>query len=432
MSNAKTNRRIILYCIYLNLLLWTFRTYAEELPPDPDNAALLYFQALSLWSDVQSSYADTNDVQESKDNSDSQHSKNILKSNEALDLMMIEASRQSRQNGESRRSLMRKRTIDIVETASRIPRCTWGIYHSKGWELLSLGSLRQLALLLDDDAQVLADAGKYRVSLERCITIHRFAQHIGCEEINNYLIALQIDGLTFQRIRKTLGSTPPDIETLLWLRDELAKSEITSQWLLRTLKIDYERALQKLYISPITVERIRNRFMGELLDVWGKKQTEESFSDIEDEKLIPLIQEHSSPIFAKYFESLEQAIEADETFTRTSEEIELLKYKLRGNEAFDVFIPLYDLTHIMHTTMFYSLQTNLRASTNVTIAAIEIYLVKARTGKLPDVLPDGLPRDPFSGQPFEYKKTEQGFILSFDKDRVSELRIRQFEFKVAH
>ncbi len=426
MSNFKSNRRKIFYSTCASLLLCMFGSHASELPPDPDNAALLYFQALSLWSNVRSAYTDAEDVQESVDNSDSQGSTSIRKSNEALDILLFEQSKEDRESG---RKLKRKRTIDIVVAASQIPQCTWGIYHSKGWELLSLAQLRQLAFLLDDDAQALAAAGDCRAAIEKCLVMRRFARHIGCEEITNYTVSQGVDGLAMKRLRHVLGSTKLDVETLLSLKDQLVISQSMHQSLVKALRIDYERALQKLYLSPQTVLRIRNRFM-ELVVVAKGKQAGDEFRKLTDEELIPGIREIASTLFDNFFDSLRQAIENDKPFAQTYAEIELLTYKLRGNDAIDPIIPLYDLTHIMHTARFYSSQTNLRASINSVKVAIEIYLIKARTGELPDVLPDGLPKDPFSGQDFEYQKTEQGFILRCDKEHVGELRAREFEFKV--
>lgn len=40
-----------------------------------------------------------------------------------------------------------------------------------------------------------------------------------------------------------------------------------------------------------------------------------------------------------------------------------------------------------------------------------IYIISAQTGQLPETLPANLPKDPFSGQDFEYEITERGFVL---------------------
>jgi hypothetical protein len=65
------------------------------------------------------------------------------------------------------------------------------------------------------------------------------------------------------------------------------------------------------------------------------------------------------------------------------------------------------------------------------MAGIEILLDRAGTGKLPNALPSGLPKDAFSGKDFEYEKTKDGFILrcrgrASDKDEIN-----QYEFKLS-
>ena len=49
-------------------------------------------------------------------------------------------------------------------------------------------------------------------------------------------------------------------------------------------------------------------------------------------------------------------------------------------------------------------------------AAVELYLIMAKTGQLPEELPDDLPRDPYTGQNFLYKKNEDGFSLGCRSD----------------
>ena len=65
---------------------------------------------------------------------------------------------------------------------------------------------------------------------------------------------------------------------------------------------------------------------------------------------------------------------------------------------------------------------------NCVKVAVEIRLVEVETGQLPAAIPDGLPRDPFSGKDFGYERTEDGFILRLDPEHVSDLRLREFKF----
>jgi len=56
------------------------------------------------------------------------------------------------------------------------------------------------------------------------------------------------------------------------------------------------------------------------------------------------------------------------------------------------------------------------AQINCTKAAVELYLIMAKTGQLPKELPDYLPKDPYTGRDFLYEITDDGFILGCQSD----------------
>ena len=157
------------------------------------------------------------------------------------------------------------------------------------------------------------------------------------------------------------------------------------------------------------------------------KESEDRFKSLTDKKLIPVIQGLASQIFSEFFNSVRRTIESDKPYDQTDAELELLTYKLRRH---DDFVPFYDLTFIEVTPRFYNLQVNLKTVINCVEAAIEIYLIVAKTGQLPKMLPDGLSKDPYSGEDFKYKITKEGFVLhSQGKDFQGSLK-RMLAFKV--
>ena len=70
MRDCKQNGTKLIRGLVTLLLLWTLATRTKELPPDPNNAALLYYQAIALWSQMRPSYVDTEAVQKPEDSSD--------------------------------------------------------------------------------------------------------------------------------------------------------------------------------------------------------------------------------------------------------------------------------------------------------------------------------------------------------------------------
>jgi hypothetical protein len=399
---------------------------AAELPRDPNNAALLYYQALALWSDVRSSYVDRESAQEPNDRSDTKPSM-AKPEPDKYDMPFQIGREQEEADRESFRQRMRGITIELIEAASRLPRCKWGIYHSKGWDLAAVGELRHIALLLDDDARDLVAAGDYRAALERCLTIRRFARHLGDETITLHGMSLTADGVAFRGIREVLNAMPPDAEVLTWLKGEPAMTRGAPASFVRMLDIHLQQAVKSLERSPKTIARIRNRMIGEAAGIKGN-EFEGEIRSITDEMLISEVRKIASSVFADFLDSVNKAVEKNEPYDQTYMEIELLTYKLL---AHDLIEPFYDMTSVMITTDFYRISVNHKARMNALKAAIEIYLIKAKTGKLPDTIPKGLPKDPYTCRDFEYELIDDGFALRCQgKNSQRERPRRSLEFKV--
>ncbi len=69
------------------------------------------------------------------------------------------------------------------------------------------------------------------------------------------------------------------------------------------------------------------------------------------------------------------------------------------------------------------------AQINSTKAGVELYLIMAKTGQLPEKLPDYLPKDPYTGRDFLYEITDDGFILGCQSDNFLKGKGR-FSFSV--
>jgi hypothetical protein len=74
-----------------------------------------------------------------------------------------------------------------------------------------------------------------------------------------------------------------------------------------------------------------------------------------------------------------------------------------------------------------SQKTAVETHANAIKAAIEVLLSHAGTGRLPDTLPSGLPKDAFSGKDFEYEKIKEGFVL---RCPGKDLDVYRYEFKI--
>ena len=63
-------------------------------------------------------------------------------------------------------------------------------------------------------------------------------------------------------------------------------------------------------------------------------------------------------------------------------------------------------------------------------AAVGIYLIFAKTGRLPQKLPEHLPKDPFTIENFIYEKTDGGFVLHYGGEDIPDYIIRENEYKI--
>ena len=67
---------------------------------------------------------------------------------------------------------------------------------------------------------------------------------------------------------------------------------------------------------------------------------------------------------------------------------------------------------------------------NATRTALELYITRAKTGQLPDALPPNARQDLFSGKPFRYEKTAEGFVLHCQGKDLDKDKTYKYEFKV--
>lgn len=78
----------------------------------------------------------------------------------------------------------------------------------------------------------------------------------------------------------------------------------------------------------------------------------------------------------------------------------------------------------------YPFQIGHLAHINGIKVALEVYLNVAKTGQLPEKLPDHLPKDPFTSRDFVYEITDEGFALRCQGEDFQERGKQVLEFKI--
>jgi hypothetical protein len=93
----------------------------------------------------------------------------------------------------------------------------------------------------------------------------------------------------------------------------------------------------------------------------------------------------------------------------------------------DTFISTY-LTPALSKVICLDIKS--KTQFNAVKAALDLYITKSKSGKLPNELPEDMPKDLFSGKDFKYKKTGSGFVLHCQGKDLSKDEIYKYEFKV--
>jgi len=314
-----------------------------------------------------------------------------------------------------------KRAIDFAIAASGVTNCDWGMDYSKGMAtvLPPLHTFKKLARLILADAKIMAEKCDYKSAIDHCLSLERFARHVSDRSMMTYLFGLAINKEADKYIQDVLVNMPEDLEMLNWLKNQLV--QIDSKSFSFKACVDYENEVVMAFMIKENITRllpIENwevpPFVSKTAEKWLLAADEQFLASNRAywKKLISKIKAALDMPYPKAYAELRRLCEKPEKDIIDNPDATLTT----------ILLPAFDKT--------YSVGIREKNLPNVIRAAIEIYLIKARTGKLPDALPDGLPGDLFSGKDFKYEKTVNGFILHCQGKDLSKDKIYKYEFKV--
>jgi hypothetical protein len=372
-------------------------------PPDPDNAALLYYQAF-----LSCPKADEPVDTQLRDYADGK-----IELNKAIEDYV----------GSCRGA------IGLAVVASELRECDWGLRYSEGFSMIlaHLAQMRTLGRILIADARVMASRGEYAEALTRCVTVLKISRHVGDQTVISTLVGWALEGTTYGCIQDLLGRMPGDrrggkgyLKTLEQLRADLAALSKKPLSLKNSLEIERE----------VVLEQIKMEKVPDLLkDLDPNRSPEESMKLITEyggEAFLELCRGH----YSKFMTSVMSIIESDASYAearrRITKVIEQVDKDQKGkkNEA------MFTTALVPALSKLYGLMIKATTHANAVRAAVELYIAKGKTGRLPETLPAGLPKDLFSGKDFEYIKTMEGFVLRCQAKDIDKDKIHEYEFKV--
>lgn len=375
--------KILLIAVVLILTLANAYAYP------PDNAAVLYYKAAALYGVDEDMQSMLDDLQ-----------KGIIEINDQI-RDYINANRM---------------VIHAVLDAAEVKNCDWGLDFSQGYaiEMPHLQSCRRLARLIAADVKIQAAGGNYETAISRCMSLHRMSRHVNDRIYIQYLVAIAIDALANDCLTQIISEMPQDTQSMTRLKDQLI--EIDSIPLSIMPSILGERDIM---LSAMALDKLPE--IAKLCETCDPTETENALSL--DEAAIERNREY-------YMQQTADIIDAvDLPYIEGHAALMELNKKLEEDVNSDPDLILVKIVEPA-SAQILTLKTKFETHNNAIRTAIELYLIKAKIGRLPGTLPEGLPKDLFSGQDFDYEKNSAGFILRCKAMNLDKNETYQYEFKI--
>jgi len=354
----------------------------------PDNAAVLYYKAASL-SRIDSQVDSVlTDLRKGKTELNDEIRKVVKENREAI--------------------------IALLD-ACELTECDWGINYARGFELMPprYATLRQLSTLVVAEARMHAQDRDYRTALDRCLSLHKMAAHINDRLFISHLVGIAINAMAHDCMTEILSAMPPDAGTLTWLKTELAKIE--------DLPLSIGPALngeRQAGAVSITMDRMASVVESDFGDETFRKTVLKRVR-AGDEKFFKM----NRAAWIQYWDEITVAF----VLPYPEAHLQLKRVYAKFGSKPDAVL----MTQLLPSCEAMCTQwTRSKAHYNAVRIAINLYLARAKTGRLPNKLPAEAPHDPFSGKPFRYEKTADGFVLHCQGEDLDKNRTYEYAFTI--
>lgn len=363
----------------------------------PDNAALFYYQAFLLYEEpnettnmVLADFLRTGE----------------LASDEAI-IQHVEANR---------------RVIELVVAAADVSMCHWGYDYSRGTKMAmpTLAPLKRIVFLLSAEARWLADQGNFTTALDRCVTVRKMAAHSGHGPIIPWFHGIWINDQANGIIEDILDVMPPDMGELNRLKSRLIQTQAKFPSLASCLR-------QETHMNAGLIHRDKGQ---QIVDFFGNSLAAASAGQMlkrireGDDRFFEKNRDYYLKAMARLVVTLESGLPYAQICTRLDDLSRQWSHEAEEN-------PDATVTSLWLSVPPFGAMIRQETHVNALRTAIYLYITKAQTGHLPDTLPADSPLDMFSGKPFAYAETAEGFILRCQgKEYPNRDKVHEYEFKV--
>ncbi|MBL7214474.1 MAG: hypothetical protein ISS71_02215 [Phycisphaerae bacterium] len=312
--------------------------------------------------------------------------------------------------------------IPELEIASELKHCDWGLDFSQGFEMLmpGLSQMKNFHYLLLADAAIQASEGNIDAALEKNLIVRRMAHHVSNDTLIGFLVSFALNKKSDEALGHLLGTYPLDEKTLVELKNELLWESYRPKPIRHPMMMEKEVCLHE--VSIMTPQRYK-KFIAD----WEQNECSEQLLELL-EKNDPAFIDRSAAYLEKYYDKVfaimekpyAQAFqEIDESLKQAAEEAE------QGKEEAvftSVFCPAL--------AKCYSHGINWKTNHDAMLTALDVYIAAAKTGKLPQKLPESTCIDHFSRKPFIYEVTEDGFTLKCQQEDLDKKTTYKFSYKL--
>ena len=304
-------------------------------------------------------------------------------------------------------------TIATMTTASQIKNCDWGYNYARGFVMLlpGLSDMRNITRIVLADAIIKANDGDYETALDRCVTVFRMSRHVKDQVLINNLVGIAMEAMATSVLQDVLPQAAADTKLLKKLKTDFADIAVNHNKLALTLKME---------LTTVTKNATPEQVIQNAIEATGV-----------DAKLSDLDKDLPAKAVAYYKDHSERIIKAVQLpYSEAIAEIKKIEAKLAAdNKTKRQAMLASTLAPAVAKILTGSVKSD--TDLNALRTAIEIYLSKAATGKLPNTLPTGMPKDIFSNKDFAYSITKDGFNLQSQGKNKKTDKPEVYEFKLA-
>jgi hypothetical protein len=316
------------------------------------------------------------------------------------------------------REFVRKKqqVVDTLLDASVVKHCDWGLNYSQGFtmDVPYLGKMRKLSQLVVAKAKILSADGDYEGAIGYCMGLGRMARHVNDRTFICYLVAIAINSMSNECLAEIMGDMPYDKDNFNLIKRQLQAVERKALSIRPALSGELELTLTSINCGKLEQTFGNCGIIDESLKVKIFSQDEEAIL-------------RSREYFERYYEGVVEAFDMPYVQGHLRlEEIQggLLKDAKTRPEAYlpSVLAPA--------TSRLFAMMKRFETHNNAIRVGIEVYLIKAERGELPEELPADLGGDEFGGGDFIYERTAEGFTLRCVGKDFGKEESFEYKFKV--